>query len=180
VTALLGLAISPLVVLSVNSPILSGREQTDTGGLQRLEVWQHILATIQSVPDLLFGWGMGLGSNTAFTILGEFAYPGQYIADGLTPFVIGSYGIVGVILQYAILAVYFWRVRKSWDGIVVGVMFLLASLTTVSLEVFPVNAVFFILLGWQWAKSSTAAGFGVNMAQVDTYYTGRWQANRHY
>ena len=135
-----------LIALIVGSlPAISGR-RTDLLRDGRLAKWSEIFeAGLQTPVDLLFGWGLGLGSNTVNTLFGYNHFEGQFIADSHFVFVVSSFGLVGVVIFLTLLAMTLTSApRRSAAVFVVYVM--LVSIPFLPFELFPSNVL--IMLAW--------------------------------
>ena len=96
------LAVAALLIAS--SPLVSGRDDADLTKEGRLVLWQRLLSTyINDAPDLLFGWGLGLGSNTINVLFGEDHFPGQFDSDSLYLFLLNGYGLLGLLAYLGFL-----------------------------------------------------------------------------
>jgi hypothetical protein len=142
------LAVGALLLAS--SPMLSGRDDADPTQDGRIDLWQRVFANYVNDPmDLLFGWGLGLSSNTINILFGAEHFPGQFDSDSLYLFLLNGYGLVG-LLAYVL---FLWTATRMSvhpkKGLVVMFIFV-AGLTFNMWEYFPQNAVLMFLLGSVW------------------------------
>lgn len=140
---LLGLA---MLVLA-SSPQLSGREDADLGNEGRVVLWQRLLGeNIHGPLELLFGWGLGLGSNTINVVFGNDYFPGQFDSDSLYLFLLNGFGLLG-LLAYLLAVWTSWRAsRYRHKGLVMAFIFV-AGLPFNLWEYFPQNAMLMFLWG---------------------------------
>jgi hypothetical protein len=136
-----------LALVLVSSKAISGRdiELEDEG---RLVLWSELLGgSIDSVADLLFGWGLGLGSSSVFTLFGEDAFPGQFVSDGLYLFLLSSFGVIGLVFYLSILLGAWGCSKHAYRGLFFSFL-LLAGLPFNAFEYFPQNALLMFLWGY--------------------------------
>lgn len=139
------LAVAALVLAS--SPLLSGRDDADPTQDGRIDLWQRVFTNYVHDPmDLLFGWGLGLSSNTINILFGAEHFPGQFDSDSLYLFLLNGYGLLG-LLAYL---VFMWMSTRmsvhAHKGLVM--MFIFAAGLTFNLwEYFPQNALLMLLWG---------------------------------
>jgi O-Antigen ligase len=156
-SGVIGLLLSPAVLVLGSSSALTGRATGigEGGGYERLGVWARVLQKLDSGVPFVFGWGMGLGSNTAFALYGEgLTRQGGYISDNTFFFLVGSYGMLGVALALAVLAAIFYRLRHDPIGLAFSALFLLHLLVSQLMETYPSNVLAMIIMGWRLALSS--------------------------
>jgi hypothetical protein len=139
------LAVGALVLAS--SPLLSGRDDADPTQDGRLDLWQRIFSNYIHEPmDLLFGWGLGLSSNTINILYGAEHFQGQFDSDSLYLFLLNGYGLVGLLAYLGFL----WMTTRMSihpnKGLVVMFIFV-AGLTFNMWEYFPQNALLMYLWG---------------------------------
>ncbi len=139
-------ALAIAVLLLASNPLLSGRE-TALEEEGRISLWQDILAVNITEPlDLLFGWGLGLGSNTINILYGRDFLPGQFDSDSLYLFILNGYGLLGLIGYLCLL----WATHRSSryvdKGLVVTFIFI-AGLPFNVWEYFPQNAMLMFIWG---------------------------------
>lgn len=139
------LAVGALLIAS--SPLLSGREDADISKEGRIALWQHLLSTqINDVPDLLFGWGLGLGSNTLNVMFGEDHFSGQFDSDSLYLFLLNGYGLIGLVAYLGFI----WlttRLSGFRDRGLAMTFIFVAGLPFNLWEYFPQNAMLMFLWG---------------------------------
>jgi hypothetical protein len=141
-----------LMLKLVSISAITGRDtDTGTGGSERLIVWSRILEKLDTAVNFLMGWGTGLGSNTVFAIYG-YDLPGSYISDNTFFFLIGSFGIVGVLLFVAVLTICAWKLRNDPIGLPAVAAFTLLLLISQALEVYPVNVLAIALIAWRLVR----------------------------
>lgn len=139
------LAVAALLLAS--SPMLSGRDDADPTQDGRIDLWQRVFADYVHGPvDLLFGWGLGLSSNTINILFGAEHFPGQFDSDSLYLFLLNGYGLLG-LLAYV---VFMWMSTRmsvhAHKGLVMMFIFV-AGLTFNMWEYFPQNALLMFLWG---------------------------------
>jgi len=139
------LAVGALVLAS--SPLLSGRDDADPTQDGRIDLWQRVLsAQIHGPADLLFGWGLGLSSNTINILYGAEYFPGQFDSDSLYLFLLNGYGLIGLIGYVSFL----WmtaRISTHPHKVMVVMFIFIAGLTFNMWEYFPQNAMLMFLWG---------------------------------
>jgi hypothetical protein len=139
------LAVGALILAS--SPLLSGRDDADPTQDGRLDLWQRIFSNyIDGPEDVLFGWGLGLSSNTINVLYGAEYFPGQFDSDSLYLFLLNGYGVIGLLAYVGFL----WmttRVSAHPNKGLVIMFILVAGLTFNMWEYFPQNALLMYLWG---------------------------------
>ncbi|MCQ8103171.1 O-antigen ligase family protein [Methylomonas sp. SURF-2] len=139
------LAVAALLLAS--SPLLSGRDDADPTQDGRIDLWQRVFEeSVHGPLDLLFGWGLGLSSNTINILFGAEHFPGQFDSDSLYLFLLNGYGLLG-LLAYLL---FMWMSTRmsvhAHKGLVMMFIFL-AGLTFNMWEYFPQNALLMFLWG---------------------------------
>ena len=134
-------------LLLASSPLLSGRDDANPTEDGRIDLWQRVFSEQMHGPaDLLFGWGLGLSSNTINVLYGAEHFKGQFDSDSLYLFLLNGYGLVG-LLAYI---VFLWTTTRLSvhpnKGLVVMFIFV-AGLTFNMWEYFPQNAILMLLWG---------------------------------
>jgi len=139
------LAVGALLLAS--SPLLSGRDDADPTQDGRLDLWQRIFSGyIHGPMDLLFGWGLGLSSNTINILFGAEHFPGQFDSDSLYLFLLNGYGLVG-LLAYLVFLWVTTRMSVHPNKGLVAMFIFVAGLTFNMWEYFPQNAILMFLWG---------------------------------
>lgn len=151
----LGLLGSPflgiLLLFAASTKALSGRAtMTADGELheQRLQVWTEVLDAIQSPFDLLFGWGVGLGSNTVVNTFGTDSIPGIYISDSFYVFLLGSFGQIGLLFYLVLMFLLAWRFRADWRVPGTIAIILMIGVPLIVWEDYPTNLLVGLSLAW--------------------------------
>jgi len=153
------LAVAALIIAS--SPALSGRDDADPTQDGRIDLWQRVFSHhVHDAMDLLFGWGLGLSSNTINILFGAEHFPGQFDSDSLYLFLLNGYGLVG-LLAYLIFLWMTTRVSVHANKGVVMMFIFVAGLTFNMWEYFPQNALLMFLWG-------TVLGTGSKSAMIPT------------
>jgi len=139
------LAVGALLLAS--SPLLSGRDDANPTQDGRIDLWQRVFSEhIHGPEDLLFGWGLGLSSNTINILYGAEHFQGQFDSDSLYLFLLNGYGLVGLLAYVFFL----WATTRMSvhpnKGLVVMFIFV-AGLTFNMWEYFPQNAMLMFLWG---------------------------------
>jgi len=139
------LAVGALLLAS--SPLLSGRDDADPTQDGRIDLWQRVFSEQMHGPaDLLFGWGLGLSSNTINILFGAEHFKGQFDSDSLYLFLLNGYGLIGLLAYIFFL----WTTVKMSvhpnKGMVV-MFILVAGLTFNMWEYFPQNAMLMFFWG---------------------------------
>ncbi|QSA98580.1 O-antigen ligase family protein [Methylococcus sp. EFPC2] len=151
------LAAGALILAS--SPLLSGREDADLSKEGRLTLWQNLLSSqINDTADLLFGWGLGLGSNTVNVVFGEGHFPGQFDSDSLYLYLLNGYGLLGLLAYLAFVG---FSVKLSGfrqRGLAMTFIFV-AGLPFNLWEYFPQNAMLMFLWGLVLGTDRTSVGW---------------------
>ena len=134
-------------LLLASSPLLSGRDDANPTEDGRIDLWQRVFSEqIHGPADLLFGWGLGLGSNTINILYGADHFQGQFDSDSLYLFLLNGYGLVGLLAYIFFL----WTTARVSvhpnKGMVVMFIFF-AGLTFNMWEYFPQNAMLMFLWG---------------------------------
>jgi len=139
------LAVGALLLAS--SPLLSGRDDADPTQDGRIDLWQRVLSTqIHGPWDLLFGWGLGLSSNTINILYGAEYFPGQFDSDSLYLFLLNGYGLIGLV-GYVLFLWISARVSSHPGKGMVAMFIFVAGLTFNLWEYFPQNAMLMFLWG---------------------------------
>lgn len=134
-------------LLLASSPLLSGRDDANPTEDGRIDLWQRIFSNyIHGPADLLFGWGLGLSSNTINILYGAEYFPGQFDSDSLYLFLLNGYGLIGLL---AYLGFLWLTVRMSLhpNKALVVVFIFVAGLTFNMWEYFPQNAMLMFMWG---------------------------------
>jgi O-Antigen ligase len=139
------LAVGALMLAS--SPMLSGRDDANPTEDGRIDLWQRIFSEhIHDPVDVVFGWGLGLSSNTINVLYGDNHFQGQFDSDSLYLFLLNGYGLLGLIAYLSFL----WATTRISvhpnKGLVVMFIFV-AGLTFNMWEYFPQNAMLMFLWG---------------------------------
>ena len=139
------LAVAALLLAS--SPMLSGRDDADPTQDGRIDLWQRVFSHhVHDAMDLLFGWGLGLSSNTINILFGAEHFKGQFDSDSLYLFLLNGYGLVGLLAYLSFLWVTTRMSVHAHKGLVVMFIFV-AGLTFNMWEYFPQNALLMFLWG---------------------------------
>jgi O-Antigen ligase len=139
------LAVGALLLAS--SPLLSGRDDANPTEDGRIDLWQRVFADhIHEPMDMLFGWGLGLSSNTINVLFGAEHFQGQFDSDSLYLFLISGYGLVGLLAYFFLLWATTRMSAHPKKGLVVMYIFV-AGLTFNMWEYFPQNAMLMLLWG---------------------------------
>src|SRR5690606_20361536 len=101
---------------------------------------------INDLPDLLFGWGLGLGSNTIIVLFGAEHFPGQFDSDSLYLFLLNGYGLIGLLAYLVFLWMSARMSVHPRKGMVMTFIFV-AGLPFNLWEYFPQNAMLMFLWG---------------------------------
>lgn len=136
-----------VALLLASSPLLSGRDDANPIEDGRIDLWQRVFSEqIHGPADLLFGWGLGLSSNTINILYGAEHFQGQFDSDSLYLFLLNGYGLVGLLAYVFFL----WSTTRMSahpnKGLVVMFIFV-AGLTFNMWEYFPQNAMLMFLWG---------------------------------
>jgi hypothetical protein len=143
--------VSPAMIILVSAPEITGRGTgLGEGGFERLGVWSRVLTNINSVAHMIIGWGTGLGSNTVFSLYGGLL-KGNYVSDNTFFFLVGSFGIVGVLIFVSVFAILAWILADDPPGLAIVIALLLMLLISQALETYPLNVLATIMLGWRVA-----------------------------
>jgi len=139
------LAVGALILAS--SPLLSGRDDADPTQDGRLDLWQRVFAnSVHGPMDVLFGWGLGLSSNTVNLLFGAEHFPGQFDSDSLYLFLLNGYGVLGLLAYLGFLWITTRMSVHPNKGLVTMFIFV-AGLTFNLWEYFPQNALLMLLWG---------------------------------
>jgi hypothetical protein len=139
------LAVGALILAS--SPLLSGRDDADPTEDGRIDLWQRVFsAHIHGPEDLLFGWGLGLSSNTINILYGAEHFQGQFDSDSLYLFLLNGYGLIGLLAYLGFLGLTLRTSAHPNKSLVVLFIFV-AGLTFNMWEYFPQNALLMLLWG---------------------------------
>lgn len=143
---LIGPLVLLLLMVVISNPAISGRE-TSWGVDGRAALWLAMLERcLVDLPSFLLGSGLGLGANATFiTFRGQL--PDVQWVDSFVFYILGSFGILGLLLMAVIflaLARIGNRFAMPWVMVMVG----MCSLTFTAFELFPINALLYILIGW--------------------------------
>lgn len=139
------LAVGALVLAS--SPLLSGRNDADPTEDGRIALWQRVFSEqVHGPADVLFGWGLGLSSNTINILYGAEHFPGQFDSDSLYLFLLNGYGLIG-LLAYLLFLWMTTRTSIHRNKGVVAMFIFVAGLTFNMWEYFPQNAMLMYLWG---------------------------------
>jgi hypothetical protein len=85
-------------LLLASSPLLSGRDDANPTEDGRIGLWQRVISEqIHGPADLMFGWGLGLSSNTINILFGAEHFQGQFDSDSLYLFLLNGYGLIGLL-----------------------------------------------------------------------------------
>lgn len=148
------LAVGALVLAS--TPMLSGRDDADPTEDGRLSLWRRVFSEHGQEPmELLFGWGLGLSSNTINVLFGAEHFKGQFDSDSLYLFLMNGYGLIGLLAYLAFL----WlstRVSVHPNKGLVTLFIFVAGLTFNMWEYFPQNAILMLLWGTVLGTTETA------------------------
>jgi hypothetical protein len=164
------LAVGALLLAS--SPLLSGRDDADPTQDGRLDLWQRIFSEyIHGPADLLFGWGLGLSSNTINILYGAEHFQGQFDSDSLYLFLLNGYGLIGLLAYLSFLWVTTRISTHTNKGLVVVFIFV-AGLTFNMWEYFPQNAILMFLWGTVLGTGyqSVSTPLQTNPAVSGSYY----------
>lgn len=133
--------------LVVKSSFISGRSIVQE---ERLLVWADILDDHLNIKDLIFGWGVGLGSNSLTTIFGANFYEGQFVSDSTYILLLAHFGISGIFLFFLFLFYPFKILSRvnSRDWLLIVTYIILAGSSISVFEIFPVNVLLFMLVGY--------------------------------
>ena len=161
------LAVGALLLAS--SPLLSGRDDANPTEDGRIDLWQRVFSEqIHGPADLLFGWGLGLSSNTINVLFGAEHFQGQFDSDSLYLFLLNGYGLVG-LLAYAF---FLWTTTRMSvhpnKGLVVMFIFV-AGLTFNMWEYFPENAMLMFVWGVAFGTSRCSTNSEVSNAIRNIY-----------
>lgn len=138
-------AVGALVLAS--SPLLSGRDDADPTQDGRIDLWNRVFSEQMHGPaDLLFGWGLGLSSNTINILYGAEHFKGQFDSDSLYLFLLNGYGMIGLLAYVLFLWITIRMSSHPNKGLVV-MFILVAGLTFNMWEYFPQNALLMFLWG---------------------------------
>jgi hypothetical protein len=139
------LAVGALLLAS--SPLLSGRDDANPTDDGRIDLWQRVFSEQMHGPaDLLFGWGLGLSSNTINILYGAEHFKGQFDSDSLYLFLLNGYGLVG-LLAYIFFLWTTTRMSVHPNKGLVAMFIFVAGLTFNMWEYFPQNAMLMFLWG---------------------------------
>ncbi len=134
------------VLVFASNEFISGRE-INLAEEGRIVLWRETLAANVSGPlDLLFGWGLGLGSNTINILFGTHYFPGQFDSDSLYLFMLNGYGLCGIIAYLGLLLVTYNISRHPRKALVLTFIFV-SGLSFNVWEYFPQNAILMLLWG---------------------------------
>ncbi len=139
--------LSMVLLIAASSPLVSGREDADLSKEGRVALWEKMLGdNIDGPVSLLFGWGLGLGSNTINVVFGSDHFPGQFDSDSLYLFLLNGFGLLGLI-AYLVFMGFTWRVSGfPHKGLAMAFIFV-AGLPFNLWEYFPQNAMLMFLWG---------------------------------
>ena len=127
--------------------MLSGRDDANPTEDGRIDIWQRAFSEqINGPADLLFGWGLGLSSNTINILFGAEHFQGQFDSDSLYLFVLSGYGLVG-LLAYLFLLWTTTRISVHPNKGLVVMFIFVVGLTYNMWEYFPQNAILMLLWG---------------------------------
>jgi hypothetical protein len=103
-----------------------------------------------SAIEILFGRGIGFGTNTAKNVFGS-----TFAADSTVTVLFTQLGIIGIVVFYGILA---WAYQKDVSARPVYLVLAVTSLTINIIEFFPANFLFGLILAGTLTLSSRARG----------------------
>jgi hypothetical protein len=153
-------------LLLASSPLLSGRDDANPTEDGRIDLWQRVFSEqIHGPADLLFGWGLGLGSNTINILYGADHFQGQFDSDSLYLFLLNGYGLVGLLAYIFFL----WTTARVSvhpnKGMVVMFIFF-AGLTFNMWEYFPQNAMLMFLWGTVLGTGCQSSSFPLQACPI--------------
>lgn len=132
------------------SESISGRA---IGSEERLGVWSSILLKMDDIDKLLFGWGLGLGSNSVTAIYGPNFFNGQFISDSTYIYILSSFGLIGLFIYFFVLLNSFITIVKPYNYVFIVFIFL-AGIPFIFFEIFPANLILMYLWGYLFAVSA--------------------------
>ncbi|MDD5267062.1 MAG: O-antigen ligase family protein [Methylococcales bacterium] len=134
-------------LLLASSPLLSGRDDANPTEDGRIDLWQRVFSEqIHGPADVLFGWGLGLSSNTINILYGAEHFKGQFDSDSLYLFLLNGYGLIG-LLAYIFFLWTTTRMSVHPNKELVAMFIFVAGLTFNMWEYFPQNAILMFLWG---------------------------------
>lgn len=147
---LLSLSLTPILlilfIVIINTNELSGRNIPDIP--PRLAVWSDILfKNVHSSFDVLFGWGLGYGSNAVNTFFGYAHFKGQFISDSLYIYLFSSFGLVGISFYLFVIFITHKKIKNKKEDIFTYFI-LFISLPFIALSLFPSNVIIFYIWGY--------------------------------
>lgn len=142
--------LAPLVGLAVlavaSTTAFSGRVGTRFLWDARIRKIRESFEYLESSGDVLFGWGLGLTSNTLNNLVGYGKYPGQMVADSQYLSIVGGFGFIGLLIYLYLILLLALSGPPVLTTIFI-VFLVLFSVPYLPLELFPANALLLLIWG---------------------------------
>ncbi len=136
----------------VSNPVISGRAGTSGGPLEdgRFNVWASALGTWQngSIWEILFGSGVGEGSNAMAAYVSDF-----YFTDSAFVFLLLSFGICGLVYMTGLTL---WTMMRLSSGPVIVAWFIAAA-TQLYYELQPFTVILALCLHARYDRRALRA-----------------------
>lgn len=144
VAALVPISLLAILVIGSTSAISGRRTNLLRDG--RLDKWSELFgANLDGPADLVFGWGLGLGSNTVNTVFGYGRFEGQFVADSQYVFLLSGFGVLGIAVLFGLLALLVVHGRRG-PSVTYAVFVALFCVPFLAFELFPANVL--LMLAW--------------------------------
>lgn len=127
-------------------PALTDRPDIFLSGQGRVEVVKNYFSDNLTAQNILFGKGFGYGTNSLYTIFPDIGEQYGFIPDSMYISMIAQVGVLG-LLFFLIINIYAYAKSKNPIKDII-LVFLFCGLTVNILELYPVNWIYPIVLGF--------------------------------
>lgn len=144
--ALLILLPIAIVVATIYLPAMTDRSDIFLSGQGRITVITDYFSDNLSTSDIFLGKGLGYGTNSLYTIFPEIGEQFGFIPDSMYISMVAQIGVLGLGF-FVFLNLYAYKYSTSPFKNVI-IVFMFCGLTVNILELFPMNWVYPITLGF--------------------------------
>jgi hypothetical protein len=154
----------PLLIYLIYAylPIITNRPDIFQSQQGRMEIIKDYFLSNLTLKDIFLGKGFGYGTNTLFTVYPDIASYYGIIPDSLYVSLFSQIGVIGILFFLFLNGYVYMRSKHPLKDLILLLLF--CGLATNILELFPVNWIYPIMLGFLLKKKYSVLSHVTSMA----------------